>query len=124
MAMDYRAIMLAFLHGQTYATISVRLRCSSKTIRQVRLVLDVHGFGVDDVVGLSDAQLEVLFPDKRRDRDESLVAIDIPALVRRMREFANTHRGKKFCIKVEYERYVRQCWQEGARPYSYSQYVS
>ena len=77
MSTDYRAIMLALLHEQTYAAISARLRCSSKTIRQVRSVLDVHGFSVDDVAGLSDGQLEVLFPDKRRDRDESLAAIDM-----------------------------------------------
>lgn len=124
MSTDYRAIMLALLHEQTYAAISARLRCSSKTIRQVRSVLDVHGFSVDDVASLSDGQLEVLFPDKRRDRDESLAAIDIPELVSRMRRFSATHRGKKFRIKVEHERYVRQCQQEGKTPYSYSQYAS
>ncbi|MBF9011656.1 hypothetical protein [Corynebacterium phoceense] len=124
MSTDYRAIMLALLHEQTYAAISARLRCSSKTIRQVRSVLDVHGFSVDDVACLSDGQLEVLFPDKRRDRDESLAAIDIPELVSRMRRFTATHRGKKFRIKVEHERYVRQCQQEGKTPYSYSQYAS
>ena len=50
-ATDYRAIMLALLHGQTYATISARLRCSSKTIRQVRLAAirasGVSNFGAD-----------------------------------------------------------------------------
>ena len=63
MSTNYRAIMLALLHEQTYAAISARLRCSSKTNRQARSVLDVHGFSVDDVAGLSDGQLEVLFPD-------------------------------------------------------------
>lgn len=79
MSTDYRAIMLAFLHEQTYATNSARLRCSSKTIRQVCSVMDIRVFGLGDVASLSDKQVDALFPDKRRDRDESQAPIDIPA---------------------------------------------
>ena len=100
MVTDYRAIMIAVLRGQTYATIQESFRCSSKTIRCVKRVVEDHGLTESDVQGLDAERLAGLFPDRRFERDESYAEIDTAALIRRKRIFAAKNPGRKFKIKA------------------------
>lgn len=124
MVTDYRAIMIAVLRGQTYATIQESFRCSSKTIRCVKRVVEDHGLTESDVQGLDAERLAGLFPDRRFERDASYAEIDTAALIRRKRIFAANNPGRKFKIKVEHERYERECLSKGLKPYSYKQYAA
>lgn len=124
MVTDYRAIMIAVLRGQTYATIQESFRCSSKTIRCVKRVVEDHGLTESDVQGLDAERLAGLFPDRRFERDASYAEIDTAALIRRKRIFAAKNPGRKFKIKVEHERYERECLSKGLKPYSYKQYAA
>ncbi|WP_257159894.1 hypothetical protein [Corynebacterium cystitidis] len=83
-----------------------------------------HGLTEIDIQGLDRQQLAELFPDRRYDRDESYADIDIEALIRRKRIFGAKNPGRKFKVKVEHERYQRECVAQGLKPYSYRQFAA
>ena len=124
MSTDYRAIVCALLEGHSYRSIARECGCSSKTVAAVRRVVDENQWTLDRVQRFSDAEIQQWFPDSRYQRDSSFTAIDLDGVVTRMRSFREANPGKTFTVKVEHERYVRECETAGGKPYSYKQFAA
>lgn len=124
MSTDYRAIVCALLEGHSYRSIARECGCSSKTVAAVRRVVDENQWTLDRVQRFLDAEIQQWFPDSRYQRDSSFTAIDLDGVVTRMRSFREANPGKTFTVKVEHERYVRECETAGGKPYSYKQFAA
>ena len=85
MPTDYRLILLSLLDGQTYTDITTALGCSSKSIAAARKVLTTHHLDTEAVAALGVEELQRLFPDERRGRDDSFAPVDCDAIVTRLR---------------------------------------
>lgn len=118
MPTDYRLILLSLLDGQTYTDITTALRCSSKSIAAARKVLTTHHLDTEAVAALGVEELQRLFPDERRGRDDSFAPVDCDAIVTRLRG------DRDLTIKVEWERYRRDCLTNGLKPYGQSQFYA
>lgn len=115
MTMDHRAIVLALLRGQTYATFQQLLGCSSKTIRAARQVLATHNWPAPDVEALTDTDIARAFPGNRNGRDESSADINIDAVIARMGTFSSQHPKKSSPLRPNTNATSVTVWSRNSR---------
>ncbi len=119
MVTDYRAIMFALVAGnRSWNQIRADLGVSKSTIDKASRVVRDHRLDARGIAGLSNAQLEELFPDNRRRNDAEFLAPDFKKVAERMVS------GKRVTLKVAHAKYLEFPVGTGQRHYSYRQYCS
>ena len=99
---DYRAVMTLLLGKRSYRQIEDQLGCSHRTISRSNQVLRSLGIRtVDQVLALTDDELDELFVDGRSTGQGEFVPIDFDAVVK-----ARTGRNKQ-TLQVLWARYTR-----------------
>ncbi|MER0073880.1 hypothetical protein ABRP94_00005, partial [Corynebacterium sp. KPL3739] len=116
---DYRAIMFVLVAGnRSWNQIRADLGVSKSTIDKASRVVRDHRLDARGIAGLSNAQLEELFPDNRRRNDAEFLAPDFKKVAERMVS------GKRVTLKVAHAKYLEFPVGTGQRHYSYRQYCS
>lgn len=119
MVTDYRAIMFVLVAGnRSWNQIRADLGVSKSTIDKASRVVRDHRLDARGIAGLSNAQLEELFPDNRRRNDAEFLAPDFKKVAERMVS------GKRVTLKVAHAKYLEFPVGTGQRHYSYRQYCS
>lgn len=118
MVTDYRAIMFALVAGnRSWNQIRADLGVSKSTIDKGSRVVRDHQIDARGIAGLSNAQLEELFPDNRRRNDAEFLAPDFKKVAERMVS------GKRVTLKVAHAKYLKLPVGTGQRHYSYRQWT-
>ena len=111
---DYRKIMVLVLEGRSYGEIVDAAGCSRRDVSAVKKTIAARGISAGAAASMTEAEVQVLFPDGRRRVSEEYEQPDYAAVVKSMR--ANRH----FTLQQAWRRYVGSDGQ--GRKYGYSQY--
>ena len=114
---DYRAVMKLLVQQRSYRQIEQQLGCSHRAISRSNQVLRSLGIRtVDQVLALTDDELDELFVDGRSTGQGEFVPIDFDAVVK-----ARTGRNKQ-TLQVLWARYTSTPALPGQLHYSYDRF--
>ena len=114
---DYRAVMKLLVQQRSYRQIEQQLGCSHRTISRSNQVLRSLGIRtIDQVLALTDDELDELFVDGRSTGQGEFVPIDFDAVVK-----ARTGRDKQ-TLQVLWARYTTTPALPGQLHYSYDRF--
>ena len=114
---DYRAVMKLLVQQRSYRQIEQQLGCSHRAISRSNQVLRSLGIRtVDQVLALTDDELDELFVDGRSTGQGEFVPIDFDAVVK-----ARTGRNKQ-TLQVLWARYTTTPALPGQLHYSYDRF--
>ena len=114
---DYRAVMKLLVQQRSYRQIEQQLGCSHRAISRSNQVLRSLGIRtIDQVLALTDDELDELFVDGRSTGQGEFVPIDFDAVVK-----ARTGRNKQ-TLQVLWARYTTTPALPGQLHYSYDRF--